>query len=216
MGSYVLRRRVLPLLVLVSASFIVFSNFLLGARGLHEDGELELRVDLPVALHRCTPAIVTFSAKRTLTYEERVHMMRHLAVELRCSRVGSNEILHKVLPAIPSHRSHHELRVLFYPDDGIRSCALKTLSTATDVVWVRQTAEAEYIVNPFVDDGSRRFCNVCLGKFSLELLGCTEEEKAHIHQPLPMAYHFLLQDDSGTFLFHDLQHNLIRGDKKVT
>ena len=30
-----------------------------------------------------------------------------------------------------------------------------------------------------------------------------------------MAYHFSLQDDSGKYLFQDLNHNLMRGDSLV-
>ena len=114
-----------------------------------DHGPVAMQVALPLQLQICSPAVVTFSAGRSLTYRERVDLMDHLAVELFCSRNESKNTFHKVLPAFPSPESLHQLKVFFYPDDGVSKCTLKALSTSFWVSLEGQIEEKEFNVGPF-------------------------------------------------------------------
>ena len=150
-------------------------------------GSIPLLVTLPEALHVCISALITFSADRDLSYDEREGLMSHLGVELSCT--GGGETFSRVLPSVPSHIDAKQLTVTFFPDDGTGQCALRAFSTSSLARLTGQTDEVEFIVAGTPPPGIRGQCWDCLGE---SFVGSEKESGFAHHQdssslPAPSA-----------------------------
>ena len=124
---------------------------------------MTLQVTLPSVIRICTPAVITFFSIRPLTYDERVHLMSILSVDLACIRKESGDLFQKILPALPDPETNQELRVYFFPDDGVTHCSLKAASTSSTVSLAGETNEIEFEVASI--PAIRQYCRRCWGEW---------------------------------------------------